>query len=437
MSVYLHLHLYLLLSRGFVINMNQDHLTPAAATRQQADVTAVKPMARILVVDDTEDNLFLMTALLEDKYELLQASSGKEALAIIMSQAPPDLVLLDIMMPDMDGYEVLRRIRQHPPTVNIPVIFLTALSTMEEEQLGLDLGAVDYITKPISPPLLLTRVASHLERSGNARRLEALSEKLSRYLAPQVYQSLFEGSQQAEIHTERKKLTVFFSDIKDFTGSTAKWQPEDVTRLLNSYFSEMSVIAAEFGGTVDKFIGDAMVIFFGDPHSLGVKQDALQCVKMAIAMQSRMNELQLLWRDTGPGKTFRIRIGINTGFCDVGNFGSDLRMDYTIIGPEVNLAARLEQAAEPGGILISGETWALVRDEIETDQCVSIDAKGFSEPITAHAVRMVLVAENSGTTELQRELQEMRVRLNPDRMSSADRNAAARELREMANQLLA
>ena len=150
----------------------------------------------------------------------------------------------------------------------------------------------------------------------------------------------------------------------------------------------MSRIAAEYGGTVDKFIGDAMVIFFGDPRSLGVREDALQCVKMAMAMQRGMAELQDLWREMGPSKTFRIRIGINTGFCDVGNFGSDLRMDYTIIGPEVNLAARLEQAAEPGGILISGETYALVRHEIEADPSVSIEAKGFSEPITAHAVRV-------------------------------------------------
>jgi len=417
------------------MNMNQDHFS-LNASPQSADVVAVKPMARVLVVDDTEDNLVLMTALLEDKYELLLAASGKEALAIIMSQAPPDLILLDIMMPEMDGYEVLRRIRQHPPTVVIPVIFLTALSTPEDEQLGLDLGAVDYITKPISPPLFLARVQSHLELSGNSKRLQAMSEKLSRYLAPQIYQSLFDGSQKAEIHTERKKLTVFFSDIKDFTASTAKWQPEDITRLLNGYFSEMSRIAADFGGTVDKFIGDAMVIFFGDPKSLGVREDALQCVKMAIAMQGAMTDLQALWRDTGTSKTFRIRIGINTGFCDVGNFGSNLRMDYTIIGPEVNLAARLEQAAEPGGILISGETYMLVRGEVETDQCVSINAKGFPDPITAHAVRIVSGVEKSATTALQRELDELRVRLNPGHMSVEDRTSAARALREIADRLL-
>ena len=395
------------------------------------------PPARVLVVDDTEDNLLLMTALLEDKYQPLLASSGKEALTIIMSQAPPDLILLDIMMPEMDGYEVLRRIRQHPPTAAIPVIFLTALSTIEEEQLGLDLGAVDYITKPISPPQLLARVQSHLERSSNALRLQALSEKLSRYLAPQVYQSLFDGSQQAEIHTERKKLTVFFSDIKDFTASTAKWQPEDITRLLNSYFSEMSRIAAEYGGTVDKFIGDAMVIFFGDPHSRGVREDALQCVKMAMAMQRGMADLQALWNDLGTSKSFRIRIGINTGFCDVGNFGSDLRMDYTIIGPEVNLAARLEQAAEPGGILISGETYALVRDEIKADQSISIEAKGFSEPITAHAVRIGNEAAVGARKVFERELQAIRVLLDQDCMPSDERAAAALQLREMADRLVA
>ena len=416
--------------------MNQECLPPTPGLLR-VDAVAVVPPARVLVVDDTEDNLLLMTALLEDKYQPLLASSGKEALAIIMSQAPPDLILLDIMMPEMDGYEVLRRIRQHPPTAAIPVIFLTALSTIEEEQLGLDLGAVDYITKPISPPLLLARVQSHLERSSNALRLQALSEKLSRYLAPQVYQSLFDGSQQAEIHTERKKLTVFFSDIKDFTASTAKWQPEDITRLLNSYFSEMSRIAAEYGGTVDKFIGDAMVIFFGDPQSRGVREDALQCVKMAIAMQRSMADLQTLWNDLGTSKSFRIRIGINTGFCDVGNFGSDLRMDYTIIGPEVNLAARLEQAAAPGGILISGETYALVRDEIQADQSISIDAKGFSEPITAHAVRIGNETAVGARQVFQRELQAIRVLLDQNGMPSADRAAAALELREMADRLVA
>jgi adenylate cyclase len=390
---------------------------------------------RILVVDDTPDNLFLMRALLEDEYEVQTAANGEQALQIARSEAPPELVLLDIMMPVMDGYEVMRRLRNETATAGIPVIFLTALTSIEEEQFGLDLGAVDYITKPISPPVVLARVHAHLERSVNARRLQALSEKLGRYLAPQVYKSLFDGSRDAEIRTQRKKLTVFFSDIKDFTASTAKWQPEDITFLLNSYFSEMSKIAQEYGGTLDKFIGDAMVIFFGDPESGGIKEDALQCVKMAIAMQRRMSELQILWREMGSDKTFQVRMGINTGYCDVGNFGSDLRMDYTIIGAEVNLAARLEQAADPGGILISRETYGLVRDEIVAEEQEPLVVKGFAEPVGAYAVQEEAEDQTTARKVFQWERLGMRVLIDLDRLPSAERAAAAVELREMADRL--
>jgi adenylate cyclase len=397
-----------------------------------------KPAAhrfRVLVVDDTPDNLFLMSALLEDKYEVVTASSGAEALEMAQSAQPPELILLDIMMPEMDGYEVMRRLRQNLSTASIPVIFLTALTSIEEEQFGLDLGAVDYITKPISPPVVLARVNTHLERSANARRIQALSEKLGRYLAPQVYKSLFDGSRDAEIRTQRKKLTVFFSDIKDFTASTSKWQPEDITFLLNSYFSEMSKIALEYGGTLDKFIGDAMVIFFGDPDSRGLKEDALQCVKMAMAMQRRMSELQILWREMGSEKTFHVRMGINTGYCNVGNFGSDLRMDYTIIGAEVNLAARLEQAAVPGGILVSKETYSLVRDEITAVEQQPLTVKGFPDPIQAFAVQEEAEVQATARKVFQWERLGMRVLIDLDRLPSAERAAAAVELREMADRL--
>jgi class 3 adenylate cyclase len=390
--------------------------------------------SRILVVDDTPDNLFLMSALLEDQYEVITAESGPQALDAVATDTPPDLILLDIMMPGMDGYEVLRRLRKNPATVGIPVIFLTALSSPEEEQHGLDLGAIDYIAKPISPPIVLARVNTHLERSANARRLQALSDKLSRYLAPQVYKSLFDGSRDAEIRTQRKKLTVFFSDIKDFTASTAKWQPEEIRFLLNSYFSEMSRIAYEHGGTLDKFIGDAMVVFFGDPETRGVKEDASQCVKMALAMQRRMAELQILWREMGSDKSFQVRMGINTGYCDVGNFGSDLRMDYTIIGSEVNLAARLEQAADPGGIMISSETYSLVRDEIVAIEQQPLVAKGFSDPIKAYSVQGE--ARGPETRKVfQWERLGMRVLIDLDRLPSAERAAAASQLREMADRL--
>jgi len=379
--------------------------------------------SKILVVDDTPDNLFLMSALLEDQFDVVTAGNGVDALRLAQSAQSPDLILLDIMMPDMDGYEVMRQLRDREATKGIPVIFLTALTSVEEEQFGLDLGAVDYITKPISPPLVLARVTTHLERSGNARRLQALSEKLGRYLAPQVFQSLFEGSRDAEIHTQRKQLTVFFSDIKDFTAATATWEPEEITYLLNSYFSEMSRIAQEYGGTLDKFIGDAMVIFFGDPGTLGVKEDALQCVKMAMAMQRRMTELQVLWREMGSGNSFQVRMGINTGVCDVGNFGSDVRMEYTIIGSEVNRAARLEQGANAGGILISRQTYDLVCDEIGAVEQQPLVAKGFSEPIPVFAVKEEIPVPKARKAFQWGQLG-MRVLVDLDRLPPGERTPA-------------
>ena len=185
--------------------------------------------SRILVVDDTEDIRYFLATLLQDKYEVIAASSGEACLQAAIADKRPEIILLDVVMPGMDGYEVMSRLANDARTADIPVIFLTALSSVEEEQRGLDLGATDYITKPISPPVLLARVRLHLERSANAKRLKSLSEQLSRYLAPQVYQSLFDGSRRAEIQTQRKRLTVFFSDIKNFTVSTAQWQPDEVT----------------------------------------------------------------------------------------------------------------------------------------------------------------------------------------------------------------
>ncbi|MDP2033758.1 MAG: adenylate/guanylate cyclase domain-containing protein [Polaromonas sp.] len=396
--------------------------------------TAMAPRSRILVIEDSEDIRYLLDALLRERYEVMLAASGDAGLALAASPQRPDIILLDVMMPDMDGYEVLRRLGRDTRTADIPVIFLTALGSVEEEHRGLDLGATDYVTKPISPPVLLARLKLHLERNAYARRLRDLAQQLSRYLAPQVYQSLFEGSRQAEIRTQRKKLTVFFSDIKNFTASTAKWQPEEVTLLLNSYFSEMSAIAAEYGATLDKFIGDAIVIFFGDPQTLGVREDALQCVRMAIAMQKRMEALRLRWRGMGINKTFEIRIGINSGFCDVGNFGSELRMEYTIIGREVNLASRLEQAAEPGEILISSETHALVQGEIGADARDPVMAKGFSEPIPVYAVHTGATESRSGSA-IHCDRPGLRVDIDLDRVSAADRAETAASLRQMLEAL--
>lgn len=343
--------------------------------------------ATVLVVDDTPEILELLNALLKDEYDIELAGSGKEALKIAQSDTPPDLILLDVVMPGMDGYEVCKTLQQNNKTRDIPVIFLTAKSDAEDEAKGFSLGAVDYIAKPISLPIVLARVRNIVALAQRTATLKSLSEKLSRYLSPQIYKSIFEGAQNATIQTQRKKLTVFFSDIKDFTETTESLEPEDLTRILNEYFSEMSDIALSYGATIDKFIGDAMLIFLGDPKSLGIKEDALQCVRMAMAMQRRMAALQETWRKKGYRQPFQMRIGINTGFCDVGNFGSEQRMEYTIIGAQVNLAARLEHACEPDGILLSDETYVLVKDEIECEARESFAAKGIAKEIPCFLVK--------------------------------------------------
>jgi class 3 adenylate cyclase len=220
--------------------------------------------------------------------------------------------------------------------------------------------------------------------------LSTISRKLSHYLAPQIYKSIFSGQKDVTIHTERKALTIFFSDIKDFTATTERLQPEEITLLLNEYFTEMSAIAIRHGGTVDKFVGDALMIFFGDPETKGTTEDARACLNMATEMQRRLAELNVKWRRAGTEQPFRVRMGVNTGFCNVGNFGSVDRMDYTAIGAEVNLAARLQSIADPGHIIISYETYALVRDLVAARALPQISVKGISRTVVPYAVDGVL-----------------------------------------------
>ncbi len=216
--------------------------------------------------------------------------------------------------------------------------------------------------------------------------LESLSSKLSKYLSPQLYSSIFSGEQSVEIASKRKKLTIFFSDIAGFTETTDLLESEDLTSLLNHYLTEMSKIALEYGATIDKYIGDAMMLFFGDPDTRGVREDAIACVEMAITMQRRMSELQIEWRDRGLEQPFQLRIGINTGYCTVGNFGSEDRMDYTIIGNEVNLAARLQSHAQVGGILMANATYSLVKDTVLAEEQETIPVKGYAKPVRNYNV---------------------------------------------------
>lgn len=265
-------------------------------------------------------------------------------------------------------------------------------------------------------------------------KLESLSSKLSKYLAPQIYQSIFSSEEEVSLETKRKKLTVFFSDIKDFTQITEDLQAEDLANLLNEYFTEMSQIAHEHGATIDKFIGDAMLMFFGDPETKGVEEDAKACVHMAIAMQRRMADLEAIWRDKGYEHPFQMRIGINTGYCNVGNFGSEHRMDYTIIGGEVNLAARLEHQADPGGILLSYETYALVRDRVEAEERPSIEAKGIRREIRPFALRNFL-DQTRPDRLIRYDRDGLSIRIDLDRLSDEQRRKTLDRLSEVMERL--
>ena len=215
---------------------------------------------------------------------------------------------------------------------------------------------------------------------------ERLSVNLAKYLPPQVHEAIFSGKFNTGIATKRRKLTIFFSDISNFTSTSEGLQPEDLTKYLNEYFSEMTDIALDHGATIDKYIGDAMMVFFGDPESKGEKEDARACVKMALKMRERISDLQDKWQKQGFADPFVIRMGMNTGYCNVGNFGSDQRLTYTIIGSEVNVAQRLEASAQPGGILMSYETYAHAQDLIEVEQLNSISMKGVKREIKVFSV---------------------------------------------------
>ena len=234
----------------------------------------------------------------------------------------------------------------------------------------------------------LEKLNTSLEKRVDERTKELLdlSKKLAKYFSPQVYQSIFSGKLDVKIQTKRKPLTVFFSDLEGFTELTERLEPEVLTEILTQYLTEMSNIAIKWGGTIDKFIGDALLVFFGDPSSNGNKEDAIACVSMAIEMLEKLEILRKFWRDKGISKPLNARIGIHTGVCTVGNFGSEDRLDYTIIGNGVNLASRIETSAGSNKILLSEDTYLLIKKDIICSKKQKIDVKGISYPVQTYEV---------------------------------------------------
>jgi adenylate cyclase len=350
----------------------------------------------ILLVDDTPANIEILIGVLGDIYNIEVATNGVAALQVAKKNLP-HLILLDIMMPEMDGYETCRRLKKNSITSEIPIIFITAKTKREDIVKGFEIGGQDYVTKPFNSHELLARVKTHLDlqdKNQDLRRaitfqnelnqrlnesslqLSRLAIKLSKYLSPQIYSSIFEDDTQVELGAISKPLSVMFSDIVGFTSISEDMSPEDLAAWLNDYMNAMSAITLKWEGTLDKFIGDAVMVFFGDPKTLGPVQDALNCVQMAIEMSAKASQMGV-----------QVRYGINSGDCTVGNFGSIDRMDYTIIGPNVNLSARLEHVGEPGKILISEHTHYLINDKYECVPRSPIRVKGIERELMTYWVR--------------------------------------------------
>jgi len=261
-----------------------------------------------------------------------------------------------------------------------------------------------------------------------SRQLERLATRLGKYLSPQVYQSIFSDTGDQQSAYARKNLTIFLSDIVQFTDLSDTLEPERLATVINSYLSEMASIALDCGGTVDKFIGDAVLVFFGDPESEGETEDALKCVEMALRMRTRVAEMQKYWRKLGVSRGLHVRTGIASGFCTVGNFGSEQRLDYTVLGRPVNLAARLEATAEPDVILIDENTHSLIEDHVTCEPMDPITPKGFVRPVQVYQVGDFFSEEHR---KKRRRLSRVGKRVEVNVIDSSDIRAAIEELRRI------
>jgi len=261
-----------------------------------------------------------------------------------------------------------------------------------------------------------------------SRQLESLATRLAKYLSPQIYQSIFENEDGGEQKHARKNLTIFLSDIVKFTDMADKLEPERLAAVINTYLSEMSAIAVECGGTIDKFIGDAVLIFFGDPETEGEQEDALKCAEMAIRMMKRVGELNKHWKKLGVVDGLKVRMGISTGFCTVGNFGSDLRLDYTVLGSPVNLAARLQTTAEHNTILIDEYTKDLINSHVNSKYIDDITPKGFARPIPVYRLKDFKSAKHR---KRRKSLSHVGDRVEVNVLDSSNIQAAIEELKRI------
>jgi adenylate cyclase len=360
--------------------------------------------ATILVVDDVAMNVKLLADLLTFKgYETVTASSGAEALAKLEAERP-DMVLLDVMMPGMSGYEVCQAIRANPAHAMLPIVLVTALDPAKERAKGLEAGADDFLTKPLNQAELLARVKSLLRikslydevtrqkdelaqwnRTLEARVAEGVEQlekvgRLKRFFSPALAEAIVAGGADDPLKSHRREITVVFLDLRGFTAFTETADPEEVMGVLGEYHAAMGRLILEHEGTLERFSGDGIMIFFNDP--VRIDDPGPRAARMAIAMQREMNTLAAGWKRRG--YDLRMGAGIAQGFATIGGIGFSGRIDYGAIGTVTNLSARLCGEAQGGEILLSQRVHAaLDESEFRAEPAGELTLKGFARPVAA------------------------------------------------------
>jgi class 3 adenylate cyclase len=358
------------------------------------------------VVDDIEMNRDMLCALLEaDGHKASVAESGRLGLEMIKAK-PFDLVLLDVMMPEMNGYQVLEQLKSDHVLRDIPVIVLSALDEISSVVRCIELGAEDYLPKPFDPVLLRARIGACLEKKRlrdqevrlhkeleewNERLEERVKEqvvqlerlsRLKRFFSPQLAELIVAGGAEDPLKTHRREVTVVFLDLRGFTAFAETAEPEEVMGVLREYHAGMGKLILEHEGTLERFTGDGMMIFFNDP--VPVTNPAERAIRMALAMRQRVAELTVKWRKLGYELDFGV--GIAQGYATIGGIGFEGRWDYGAIGTVTNLASRLCGEAKPSQILVSQRLLGTVEELVEVEPVGELTLKGFQRPVTAHNI---------------------------------------------------
>ncbi len=359
--------------------------------------------AKVLVVDDTPHNVKLLADLLTVKgYAVATAVNGEEALVKVASEQP-DLILLDIMMPGLSGYDVCARLRADPKTALLPIVLVTSLDPQQERVKGIDAGADDFLGKPINQPELFARVRSLLRvkslQDEVRRQAEVLHEwnvkleervteqvaqlermgQLKRFFAPSVADAIVSAGEKSILAPHRREICYVFVDLRGFTAFTDSAEPEEVQSVLREYHATMGALINEYEGTLDRFAGDGILLFFNDP--LPVPDAAKRAANMALRMQAEFNPLRARWSKLG--YDLDLGIGIAQGFATLGAFGYEGRFDYSAIGSVVNLAARLCAEAGPGEVLLDRRARAAIDDIAKVENLGPLVLKGYAQPVPA------------------------------------------------------